>query len=125
MNSDTEKEKLETQEMNSDTDQEGKGVTGPVGSAPAVRHSDPNDPLSRAPRYSGPPKLKPFTGKKWFSFREDLEAVLDRLGCWEITTGEVTKPDKEVDHEGYVNFMEKKKIAREVLTTNLSDDVKT
>ena len=106
-----ERERQELEKINSDTDQEGKGVTGPGGSAPAVRHSDPNDPLSRAPRYSGPPKLKPFTGKKWFSFREDLEAVLDRLGCWEITTGEVTMPDKEVDHEGYVNFMEKKKIA--------------
>ena len=54
MNSDIEKEKLETKEMTSDSDQEGKDVAGPGGSVPAVRHFDPNDPLSKPPRYSAP-----------------------------------------------------------------------
>ena len=60
-----ERDKLEKENMISGNDQEGKDVAGPDGSAPAVRHSDPNDPLSKPPRYSGPPKLKSFNGKKW------------------------------------------------------------
>ena len=61
-----EKENHEQEKMNSGNDQEGKDTTGPGGSTPAARHSDPNGPLSKPPRYFGSPKLKPFNGKKWF-----------------------------------------------------------
>ena len=54
----------------------------PGGSILATFHTQPDVPLSKLPRCSGPPNMKTFYGKKWFPYQQDLKDVLNRLGCW-------------------------------------------
>ena len=54
-----------------------------------------------------------------------FEGCAESTWLLEIVTGEMKIPDKDFDPQGYTNFITKKNIANEVLTTTLADGVKS
>ncbi|KAG9414441.1 hypothetical protein AC1031_013798 [Aphanomyces cochlioides] len=69
--------------------------------------------------FTNPFKISPFDGKDWTTYREDIRAVAERQGVWNIMCGKEVSPNKSVKPKKYADFKKRAAIANELLITSL------
>ncbi|CAK4415519.1 unnamed protein product [Aphanomyces euteiches] len=83
-----------------------------------------NDVVEVKASFTNPFKIAPFDGKDWTTYREDIRAVAERQGVWNIMCGKEMTPNKSLKPKKYGDFQKRAAIANELLITSLDKSSK-
>ncbi|KAG9408353.1 hypothetical protein AC1031_021594 [Aphanomyces cochlioides] len=69
--------------------------------------------------FTNPFKIMPFDGVDWTTYREDIRAVAQRQGVWDVLCGNQMAPDRVKTPRKFTEFMKREAMANELLVTSL------